>query len=162
MKTLLLSALICVLCGCKPAPPDPRIAALEAKVAELSSVTNVSALPPASPPPSQPAAASALAPTPKWEYKVVIETNIETTALAKEEAKRSAANKMNIALMQAMPGSFVDLDTEPGIAGEHGWELVAAVPQVETLNPDPAQIGKMAFVNTRTAYIILYFKRPAK
>jgi hypothetical protein len=97
-----------------------------------------------------------------WEYKVIIETNVETAALAKEQAKRTAANRMTVALIEAMPGNFVDLDTEPNIAGEHGWELVAAVPQVETLSPDPAEIGKMAFVNTRTAYIILYFKRPAK
>ncbi len=96
-----------------------------------------------------------------WEYKVVIETNVETRALAKEQDKPKP-DRTTVALIEAMPGNFVDLDTEPNIAGEHGWELVAAVPQVETLSPDPAQIGKMAFVNTRTAYIILYFKRPAK
>ncbi|HEY1718543.1 MAG TPA: hypothetical protein VGH42_09670 [Verrucomicrobiae bacterium] len=119
----------------------------------------------------------------RWEYKMI---TIENNAHG-EATRASQKNPMDIEMYDGAlsdSGSF-DLDELDAATKEHpelfsvdragkdGWELVSAIPQIETIagakfisgtDYDPAS-GKVTphkeiFSNTRTGKIVLIFKRP--
>jgi hypothetical protein len=107
----------------------------------------------------------------KWEYKVIEVENFEHSM--KEQAEAESSTNIDQAIKDenyanADAGDFnlnivgaeslgwkekyaADLDK----LGKDGWELVAAIPQTETLKAED-------FSNTRTGKIILIFKRSAQ
>jgi len=117
-----------------------------------------------------------------WEYKVVSVENsdhgIVNSASAMMQTNVVAALKA-VRLAKADAGSF-HLESGPNgeysdyinVLGAQGWELVSAVPQIETIpdaeqevgtafNPDTKTLASsfFRFSNVRTGRIILIFKR---
>ncbi len=99
---------------------------------------------------------------PKWEYKTVTIDNLAADAaflLLNDKAKSATEAMKGYDSANASPGTFnLETPTVLGITntpdslnhlGREGWELVSAVPQIETLKS-----------NIRTGKIILIFKRP--
>ena len=90
---------------------------------------------------------------PHWDISVVEIENSEH-AVAHDAYKNSANLTETLKRSDQSAGNFVFSSKEYRRMQEQGWELVAAVPQLETIisNGQPF---------TRTAKIILFFKRPA-
>ena len=108
-----------------------------------------------------------------WEYKVVEVANYaryQAMEALFESDTNSALGKFHLNLAERRDGSFefgASYDTNKTYEkydvdfyrlGSDGWELVAAVPQLET--EPSAQYRNTRFNNTRTGKIILIFKRP--
>ena len=104
----------------------------------------------------------------KWEYKVEVVPN---TAIAAESAALSEAVKNETSGDEHLRDAKRDagefkLDEISGPFqlykyGINGWELVAAIPQTETIG-DAHNYSGEKFSNVRTRNIILIFKRPWK
>ena len=118
---------------------------------------------------------------PVWEYKVVVVENFahEMEKNAEHEMSTNTSSGLdNLRYYKSDPGSF---DFEASLysseslisMGGAGWELVSAVPQIETI-PDAEYLAGhtyipststlnpdyLPFANTRTGKVILLFKRP--
>jgi hypothetical protein len=123
----------------------------------------------------------------KWEYKVVEFRNSEGIAttelflsktnsthewLTKLDEANSSAGLFSLEMMPPIAGIKGNTTISPDLdtMGKEGWELVAAVPQIETIAgakfPDGIDYSdgkavekQSTFSNTRTASIFLIFKR---
>lgn len=120
----------------------------------------------------------------KWEYEVITVENTEhwywqmsyhemetNSAGALEHMRANKADAGGFSLDFATKDYGADIRAE----GRDGWELVSAVPQLETV-PDAeydagdtynADTGKftprrLPFANVRTGKVILIFKRPSQ
>jgi len=111
-----------------------------------------------------------------WEYKIVMVENFEHAMRHFASAELRTNIDLGLQHLQqsdAAAGNFV-LDTgnaemnenNSGVdtykLGNEGWELVSAVPQIETIPDAKFSVGRdyKPFVNIRTGKIILIFKRP--
>lgn len=112
---------------------------------------------------------------PKWEYQVLrfensasvdhSETFMSRTNTTAEWLKKLAFadNRTGYFDLEAQPPIAGMKSIEPDLAtlGKQGWELVAAVPQTETIGDAKVEDGdkEVIFSNVRTVNIYLIFKR---
>ena len=92
----------------------------------------------------------------KWEYKTL---TLENSEHAAEEYYRSQlyTNTAALSFMDLNRSATGDFDLDFGSLGGGGWELVSAIPQLETTH----LTGHDEIISAvRTAKIILIFKRP--
>ena len=113
--------------------------------------------------------------TQKWDYKS-IEIDCYQHEMAKEAfPTNNAVTDIKLyQYAQSSPGDFRYTDRAIADLGAQGWELVSAVPELETipdadyvgagdLNPNTGKLEPNTFkaVNIRTGKILLIFKKPA-
>lgn len=98
---------------------------------------------------------------PRWEYKVLEFPNYDD----RYDPQLIQTNYERYQLEKRMPGEF-GLEQVPDTnfptdnlrqLGQQGWELVAAVPEIETIEDAG---GHQGFHNVRTSKLDLIFKRP--
>jgi len=108
----------------------------------------------------------------QWEYRVLRFEN--SASIERSEAFMVRTNTSEEWLKKSAyadyQSGFFNLEEKPPIAGlkniepdlatlgEEGWELVAAVPQTETIGGAKTDLN-VAFSNVRTLNIYLIFKR---
>lgn len=91
-----------------------------------------------------------------WQYKTEeIENSIHGFADRQKHASGSPEWESDREIELTDTGDFgFDVDAANRKAADDGWELVAAVPELETTESDHAQY-------TRTGKILLIYKKPA-
>ncbi|MGA2178799.1 MAG: hypothetical protein ABSH15_04370 [Verrucomicrobiota bacterium] len=112
----------------------------------------------------------------QWEYKTVEVDNSIHGYLERAKTKTSDSERAEVYRTEnSEPGDFGNLEIQLAKIGDEGWELVGAVPELET----PSQAERLdgndlheteplvtprykPFTNVRTGKIILIFKRPAR
>jgi hypothetical protein len=97
----------------------------------------------------------------RWEYKMVALENYEHEAAHAAYKGMDTNQKQGLYEMQQADGSAGDFSFTKEVKelGRDGWELVAAVPQTETID---AKFRAGSSANIRTGKILLVFKRPEK
>jgi hypothetical protein len=102
-----------------------------------------------------------------WQYKTVEIDNSSHAETPGEVGSQAWSDAYHQSKSDAGYFRFysTNRDNDLSALGDDGWELVAAIPQTETV-PDgetldsPLPKTYRAFSNTRTAKVILIFKRP--
>ena len=97
----------------------------------------------------------------KWEYKTVEADNYAHAAVQEAYLVMKTNSDQGLRDIRSSENSIGGFWMDDLYKyGQDGWELVAAVPQIETV--DAKDYDDRRIANVRTGKIILLFKRPEK